>query len=175
MKQPVRIAAEWLTGIGLLLIGQTALAADSQCPDGQFNPYQTVCMCPNGGYVGPGERCSRKSSNQEPVLTKRWGAIAIDMSKEQKSAGYSHSTLNQAEANRKALASCKLSTCKVVLTFQNSCGAIAIGGKGEGIWGGAVNIYENKVMQQAADACYDKGAKDCYKWVTPQCAGSPVK
>ena len=134
MKQPVRIVAKWLTGIGLLLIGQTALAADSQCPDGQFNPYQTVCMCPNGGYVGPGERCSRKKSSQEPVLTKRWGAIAIDTSKEQKSAGYSHSTLNQAEANRKALALCKLPTCKVVLTFQNSCGAIA--GDGNGIWGG---------------------------------------
>ncbi|MBK5071626.1 DUF4189 domain-containing protein [Budviciaceae bacterium CWB-B4] len=135
MKQPVRIVAKWLTAIGLLLIGQNALAADSQCPDGQFNPYQTVCMCPNGGYVGPGERCSRKSNNnQEPVLTKRWGAIAIDTSKAQKGSGFASSTLSQADANRKALALCKLSTCKVVLAFQNSCGAIA--GDGNGIWGG---------------------------------------
>ncbi|MBK5071627.1 hypothetical protein I2492_01180 [Budviciaceae bacterium CWB-B4] len=43
MKQPVRIVAKWLTAIGLLLIGQNALAADSQCPDGQFG----ICAMQN--------------------------------------------------------------------------------------------------------------------------------
>ncbi|MFV0548027.1 MAG: DUF4189 domain-containing protein [Limnobaculum xujianqingii] len=159
-----------LLGVGLLLAGQNVLAADSQCPNGQFNPNQSVCMCPGGGYVGPGEWCRNGNSKVLP-LENAWGAIAIDLSSAQKQASYRSSRKNQADANKKALEACGLSTCRVVLSFRNSCGAIT--GNGKGIWGGGIDIDESKALQKAADACYAKGAKDCYKWLEPSCANAP--
>ena len=153
-----------LTGLGFLLFCQAALA-DGPCPDGNFNPYNRVCMCPKGGYVAPGNWCEMK-----PV-PKTWGAIAIDMSSKQTGWGYGSSEKSQADANEKALGHCQRSTCRVALTFRNACGAIAADGKG--IWGGGVDLYQDKALQKAADACYDKGAKNCKLWVKPMCAAAP--
>lgn len=157
---------KWLVGMGALLLGQTALA-DGPCPDGNFNPQSQVCMCPGGGYVAPGNWCEMKIL---PV-PKTWGAIAIDMSPAHKSSGFSWSKSSQADANRQALAYCKLSTCRIALTFRNSCGAIA--GGDNGIWGGGVDVNKDKALQKAADACYSKGAKTCKLWVEPSCANAP--
>ena len=149
-----------LLGVGLLLVGKMAFAY-GPCPDGNFNPQQQVCMCPGGGYVAPGNRCSQE-------LTDAWGAIAIDRSSEQKSWGWGGSKTSQADANRKALSECKLSTCRIVVTVKNSCGAVAADGKG--IWGGGVDTNRKQALQKAADACYSKGAKTCKLWVEPSCA-----
>lgn len=162
----VKMLLKWLVGMGALLLGQAALA-DGPCPDGTFNPQSQVCMCPGGGYVAPGNWCEVK---RVPV-PKTWGAIAIDMSSEQKKTGFASSESSQAEANRKALKLCGLNTCRIALTFRNTCGAITANGKG--IWGGGIDIDENRALQKAADACYAKGAKDCYKWGEPKCAAAP--
>lgn len=161
-----RMLLRWLVGAGVLLLGQTALAA-GPCPDGNFNPQSQVCMCPNGGYVAPGNWCEVK---RVPV-PKTWGAIAVDMSPKQKNGAFGKSLKSQADANQRALAQCGLPTCRVALTFQNSCGAIAADGKG--IWGGGIDLYEKQAAQKAADACYNEGAKDCYLWVKPSCAAAP--
>lgn len=78
---------------------------------------------------------------------------------------------NQTEANRKALKLCKLNTCKVALTYQNTCGAIAVDKRG--IWGGGIDLDKDRAAQKAADACYNEGAKDCYLWVKSMCAAAP--
>ena len=162
--------AKWLLGIGLLLSGQAVFAA-GPCPDGNFNPQNRVCMCPGGGYVGPGQWCEGGGQVEIIPVPKTWGSIAIDMSPSHKSSGFASSESSQADANRKALAYCKLSTCRVALTFRNTCGAIASGENG--IWGGGVDVNKNKALQKAADACYEKGAKTCKLWVSPQCAAAP--
>ena len=160
-----------LLSIGFMLIGSAALA-NGPCPDGNFNPQSQVCMCPGGGYVGPGQWCEGGGGQVEIIpVPKTWGAIAIDMSSAQKRASFRYSEKSQADANKRAVEGCGLSTCRVALTFQNSCGAIAAGGKG--IWGGGVDLNKDKALQKAADACYAKGAKDCYKWVEPMCAAAP--
>lgn len=162
----IRRFLKCLFSIGLMLIGQSALA-DGPCPDGTFNPQSQVCMCSGGGYVAPGNWCEVKIV---PV-PKTWGAIAIDMSSKQTGWGYASSKNSQAEANEKALGYCKNSTCRIALTFRNSCGAIT--GNGKGVWGGGVDVNPNRALQKAADACYAKGAKDCYQWVAPSCAAAP--
>lgn len=165
-----KVLVSWLTGLGLLL-GQAALAA-GPCPDGNYNPQNRVCMCPGGGYVGPGQWCEGGGGQVEIIpVPKTWGAIAIDMSSAQKKASFRKSTVSQADANKRAVEACGLSTCRVAVSFRNSCGAIASDKKG--IWGGGVDINENRAAQKAADACYDKGAKDCYLWVKPSCAAAP--
>lgn len=162
--------AKWLLGIGLLLSGQAVFAA-GPCPDGNFNPQNRVCMCPGGGYVGPGQWCGSGGQVEIIPVPKTWGAIAIDMSSQQKGWGFASSEISQADANRKALGKCVRSTCRVALTFRNTCGAIAADGKG--IWGGGVDLNKDKALQKAADACYNKGAKDCKLWVAPSCAAAP--
>ena len=162
-----------LTGLGLLLSSQLVLA-DGPCPNGQFNPNDSVCICPGGGWVAPNQYCKSGGGGGEPKYLPpepQWGAIAIDMSSQQQSGGFSRSKKSQAEANQKALNTCKLSTCRVALTFKNSCGAVA--GGGNGIWGGGVDINEERAVEKAAAACYGKGAKVCREWVKPMCAGAP--
>ena len=161
-----------LVGLGLLLGSQFVLA-DGPCPDGQFDPNNTVCMCSGGGWVYPNQYCKKGGGGRETVykLEPQWGAIAIDMSAQQQGGGFSRSKKSQADANQKALNTCKLGTCRVVLTFKNSCGAVA--GGGNGIWGGGVDVNEYRALEKAAAACYAKGAKVCREWVKPMCAGAP--
>ena len=165
-----------LAAVGMLLLGQSALA-DSLCPDGQFMPQIQGCLCPNGASIAANQWCNPNNRGGEGGRTiilppaKTWGAIAIDRSRERKSTGFSWSKKSQAEANKEALETCKLSTCKIVLTFQNSCGAVV--SNPEGIWGGGVDVNKDRALQKAVDACYAKGAKGCYEWVKPKCAGAP--
>ena len=160
-----------LAGLGLLLGSQFVLA-DGPCPDGQFDPNNTVCMCSGGGWVYPNQYCKKGGGSSQPAqIEPKWGAIAIDMSPQQKNGTYYSSTKSQAEANRKALERCGLSTCRVALEFKNSCGAVAWGGNG--IWGGGVDVNERRALEKAAAACYRKGAKDCREWVKPSCANAP--
>ena len=147
------------------LLAQSAFA--NPCPDGNFNPQSRVCMCPGGGYVAPGNWCEVKIL---PV-PETWGAIAIDTSPQQTKAVYRSSTKSQAEASKKALAACGLSTCQVVLEYKNACGAVAADGKG--IWGAGVDLYEQPAIQKAADNCYAKGATVCYHWIDASCAAAP--
>ena len=155
-----------LLGTWILLLSQAAFA-NGPCPDGNFNPQSQVCMCPKGGYVAPGNWCETKIV----PIPKTWGAIAIDMSSEQAKAGFGKSEKSQADANQQALKMCRLSTCRVALTYINSCGAVAADGKG--VWGGGVDTNRQKALQKAADACFNKGAKSCYEWVSPKCAAAP--
>ena len=142
----IRRFLKCLFSIGLMLIGQSALA-DGPCPDGTFNPQSQVCMCSGGGYVAPGNWCEVKIV---PV-PKTWGAIAIDMSSGQKKAGFGKSEKSQADANQRALALCGLSTCQVALTFRNSCGAITKNKRG--IWGGGlISIKIEQLRKQQMPA-----------------------
>lgn len=160
-----------IAGLGLLLMGSAVFAA-GPCPDGNYNPQNRVCMCPGGGYVGPGQWCEGGGGQVEIIpVPKTWGAIAIDMSSAQKRASFRHSEKSQEDANKRAIEGCGLSTCRVAVTFRNSCGAVAAGGNG--IWGGGVDNNENRALQKAAAACYNKGAKDCKLWVSPKCVNAP--
>ncbi len=127
-----------IAGLGLLLMGSAVFAA-GPCPDGNYNPQNRVCMCPGGGYVGPGQWCEGGGGQVEIIpVPKTWGAIAIDMSSAQKRASFRHSEKSQEDANKRAIEGCGLSTCRVAVTFRNSCGAVAAGGNG--IWGGESTI-----------------------------------
>ena len=158
-----------LVGTGLALSLGPAFA-DAMCgPNGEFNPMTNQCypiQRPGGNKPGP-------SGPTYLPPEPQWGAIAIDMSRQQKSSGFSNSKKSQAQANKEALDYCGLSTCKVVLTFKNSCGAIA--GSDVGIWGGGVDTDKNRALEKAAASCYAKGSKTCFKWVQPSCAGAPRK
>ena len=157
----------------MLLLGSQLVLADGPCPDGQFNQNDTVCICPGGGWVAPNQYCNGGSSNRGGRVLPpdpEWGSIAIDT--KEGWWGYSPSKRSQSDADTRALRRCGTgSTCKVVLRFKNSCGAIASGK--DNTWGGGVDVSEKKALQKAADACYDRGVKECRAWVQPKCAGAP--
>ena len=147
------------------LLAQSAFA--NPCPDGNFNPQNRVCMCPGGGYVAPGNWCEVKWL---PV-PETWGAIAIDMSPDQRKWGFATSEKNQAHANQKALRLCELSTCKVVVEYKNTCAAVTTDKRG--LWGVGVDLQNRRAERKAANDCYAKGATDCYLWIKAMCAAAP--
>ena len=125
--------------LGLLMLVSSSLSfADGPCPDGQFNPQNTVCMCPGGGFVAPNAYCNRGGG-----ITHTWGAIALELEGYQKS-GFASSADRQSAANEKALKLCRYNTCRVALTFKDSCGAIAIQ-YGGGPWGGGLEVTKLKL------------------------------
>lgn len=158
---------QWLSGALLLLISGLSYA-DGPCPDGQFNPNNSVCMCPGGGYVAPNTYCNRGGGgNSAPQ--RYWSAIALDLPKG-RATGYSWSTSNSREAEKEALETCRYSDCKVVLTYQNNCGAVAIELKGD-ILGKGVSSTRAEAERRAIANCTKNGGKQCTIWVKAKCAG----
>ena len=156
-----------LTGASLLL-SMSPVLADAMCgPNGEFNPMDNRCW-PIQNPQGNGGGGEPRYLPPEPT----WGAIAVDVSPTGKTTGsFSSSKKNQSEANKGALNYCGRSSCKVVVSFKNSCGAVASGDNGR--WGVGVDVNKSRALQKAADECYAKGAKVCREWVAPTCANAP--
>ena len=106
----------YITGIiGLFFMG-SALACD-----GVFDPQTGICHRSNG-YEIPGQIKGGGGSK----LIDYWGAIAIDVVNG-KSSGIARDRRSKSSAESDAISACKnLRDCRVVISFKNSCGAVAI-------------------------------------------------
>jgi hypothetical protein len=58
-----------------------------------------------------------------PPPTPRFGAFAV--SRTTADIGYSINTADQQSANSQAMTQCRASSCELVLSFSNACGAVA--------------------------------------------------
>jgi len=122
MKHFPRFAA--LSSVLLLFPLHTIADCGSDCQS-DYN----ICM--SGGDA---RGCSVELSTctQKCVLhSKRYGAIAYSESKEV--FGYTYDYDADADANRAAVGYCRkqgAGDCKVLITFYNACGALALGDKG---------------------------------------------
>jgi serine/threonine-protein kinase len=80
----------------------------------------------------------------------RFGAIAYSRSTANWGTSYDYES--EAVARKAALDSCGQSDCKVVVWFQNACGALAAGSTGSGAaWGANRREAEEKALRQCPD------------------------
>jgi serine/threonine-protein kinase len=80
----------------------------------------------------------------------RFGAIAYSTSTANWGTSYDHAS--EAAARNAALDSCGQSDCKVVVWFQNACGALAVGSTGSGAaWGQTRSEAEEKALLHCPD------------------------
>lgn len=86
-----------------------------------------------------------------------WGAIAYSFSNGTDGSAWDYST--EREAANNALRSCARSDCRVLVTFESECGAIAFGG-GNG-WGGGYGYNHDEARGAALNTCRKYGNKDC--------------
>lgn len=96
-----------------------------------------------------------------------WGAIAY--SKATGATGWSHSAVNEVDAEITALDGCGdyADDCVTAVTFRNGCGALAVGRNGG--WGADWGVDRYEAQEDALDRCgsYDRGCR-VIRW---QCSG----
>lgn len=149
--------------IRLVFILGSFLSANSilAC-NGVFDPQTGICH-QTGGYEIPGKI---KSQTQPKDY---WGAIAIDSVKG-KTSGSSWGQLNKRAAEKEALDVCNdPSTCQIVLTFKNSCGAVATNGVNVETTASALSPIDAE--RKALASCNKKSSKSCHIWVKAKCSG----
>lgn len=77
-------------------------------------------------------------------INDRFGAIAY--SKSTGRFGSSWNQSNRFSAERSAMSSCGRSDCRVLLWFQNGCGALAVNRNGGHAWNLGRSLYEAKLL-----------------------------
>jgi hypothetical protein len=92
----------------------------------------------------------------------RHGAIAYSVDREV--YGYSHSFGSAREAAAVAINNCRkenkdAADCKVVVTFQNACGALALGDNGA--YGSAWAMSQREASTKALNECRPHGGASC--------------
>lgn len=133
--------------------------ADQLCgSQGEFNPVENKCYpIQNRGNSG----------GQVPIVDL-WGAIAADMSPNQAMAGSSSNFRVKAQANQSAIDKCGLTTCQVIITYKNTCGAIAVGSNK--VIGSATNTTKSVAESNAIKNCKNNGGQNCLQW-NSSCSG----
>lgn len=116
---------QWILAFGLAAVG--SVSAEQGCPDG---------FIPNAAGT-PGAQCVPgrapdwgDGSPQAPraYWQKRWGAISFDA--DAGKFGASNAMASKRKAEKAAIDHCEskgASNCKVVLIYNNQCGAMAFG------------------------------------------------
>jgi serine/threonine-protein kinase len=97
----------------------------------------------------------------DAALAQNWGSIAYSPSSQ--TAGRSYNWPSQEDAEISALNYCGRSDCEYAISFQNACGAVAVGDNGG--WAGGWD-YDDASAQLAAIAncsAYDVGC-DVVSW-----------
>lgn len=86
-----------------------------------------------------------------------WGAIAYSFSARVDGTSWDYST--QGEAANVARRACGQADCRVLLTFESECGAIAVGENGG--WGGGYGDNHDAARNAAQNTCRRHGNKSC--------------
>jgi serine/threonine-protein kinase len=102
---------------------------------------------------------------------ERHGAIAYSMLKEV--YGYSYAYGSSKAAGGAAVSNCRkqdqgATDCKVVVTFRNACGALALGDKGA--YGSAWGLSQREASAKALGECRPHGGSSC-KIARQVCSG----
>lgn len=91
-----------------------------------------------------------------------WGSIAF--SPRTGATGYSHNYDTRSNAGAWAMSYCDASDCRIVVNFQNACGAVAVGRNGG--WGADWGPTRSSAEANAVSACqsHDGGCRT-KRWV----------
>ena len=99
-----------------------------------------------------------------PAIANEYGAIAY--SPETRAIGYSHNYNSKSDAQDRAMSNCEQYAydCRVAITFQNACGALAVGRRGG--WGTGWSAGRAEAQTRALNSCsrYDGGCT-VRRWV----------
>ena len=117
------------------------------------------------------EHYRQQQEEQEEVLRQEalahkdyWGAIAADRSPQRARSVPSVYAPTEARARNVALSACGLPTCKVIITYMNSCGAIAV--NKDNYLGWEINSNPDAARREALRSC-NAGAEPGSEWVIP--------
>lgn len=156
----------------LVCLMPLAAFAEGGCPPGQYpigGQGVQGCAPISGGSPGASSSAARPTGKWET----RWGAIAEDVSANERgvagATGASESQQSKREAQSAALQQCEKlggQSCRVVLTYNNQCVAIADPkSRGRGGKGGKSVIYRAETLSQAKTEairrCSAGGADQC--------------
>lgn len=149
----------------------TTTSAWSQCATG-VNTGGGNCIPPDAsGMPDYNANQSEAPAQPQPQWQLTWGAIVIDS--KTGGAGTVTGRGSKVEAIRDATRDCEsrgASGCKVELTYQNQCAAIAWGTGGRGL---AHGPDLSKTEGDAMTACNESGAQEC-KLVYSACS-APIR
>lgn len=150
------------------LVSVSATAAGQGCPSGIPSANNPSCLPPSDAaspyYVAPAPPPPQPSG----YWISQWGAIATDA--ETGNVGTASRRASKQEALGEAMMQCKSGgglNCKLLIVFDNQCGALAwptAGGKAAGAGGKTPDMAEKSAMQ----AC-DEVGKAC-QIVYSQCS-----
>lgn len=144
--------------IAMVMLVTTA-PAWSQCATG-VNTGGGNCVPPDAsGMPGYNANQGEAPAQPQPRWQLTWGAIVIDS--KTGGAGTVTGRSSKIEAIRDATHDCEshgASGCKVELTYQNQCAAVAWGAGGRGL---AHGPDVHKTEGDAIAACNDSGAQAC--------------
>lgn len=86
-----------------------------------------------------------------------WGAIAYSFSNGTDGTSWDYST--EREAATGAMRSCGRFDCRVLITVESECGAVAVSG-GNG-WGGGYGYSHSEARNSALNTCRKYGNREC--------------
>lgn len=144
---------------GLLLVSNPAAVRADCAADCQAS-YRSCRGNPDSCLGAQGVCLNRCTLNREP--RERHGAIAYSSRKEV--YGYSHDYDSAKAANSAALSHCRkqeggADDCRVLVTFHNACGALALGEGGA--YGSAWGRSRREASAKALTECRPHGGQSC--------------
>ena len=146
---------------GLLLVSDPPAARADCASDCQASYHNCLrgsnadsCLSAQGVCLN---RCTLNRENRE-----RHGAIAYSSRKEV--FGYSHDYDSARTAGEAAVRNCRgqergADDCRVLVTFRNACGALALGAKGA--YGSAWGLSRREASAKALTECRPHGGASC--------------
>lgn len=141
--------------------------AEGRCPPGQYPVGgQGVQGCaPIPGYGTQGGNGGYAAPVPTGEWLKTWGAIAV--SSTTNLVGVSAGEMSKEDADSIALKKCGAEgdrNCRISISYENQCAAIAIPSSGKGQAYSASAATEEEAVSGAVESCSDTGGGKCVRF-----------